>query len=316
MDEKTDELAADARATEAAQAGDRPRSAVATADTDADTDADDAGAAGKPRGPLRSTTMLWAGLVVVLVALGVVGKVALDPSQASAIAAPGNSVGTQMDAALPASILNLPLENENGRPITLGSFHGKTLMISDTMTLCQETCPLDTEDLVQTARAMNSDGLGADVEFLTITIDPARDTPAQLAAYRDLYTPTPANWATLTGSPAAIAQLWKYFGVYIQKVPEGSPPDVNWRTGQKLTYDLDHSDEIFFIDAKDNERFLLEGMGHVAPGTTLPPTMQKYLDAQGQLNLTASADDGWTVPQALQTFSWLLQRQVAQPSQG
>ncbi len=311
MDEKTDELAADAQAAETAGAADRPRTATATATADPD-----AGTTAAPRGPLRSTATLWVGLVVVLVALGVVGKLALDPSQASAIAAPGNSVGTQMDAALPASILNLPLENENGRPITLGSFHGKTLMISDTMTLCQETCPLDTEDLVQTARTMNADGLGANVEFLTITIDPARDTPAQLAAYRDLYTPTPANWATLTGSPTVISQLWKYFGVYIQKVPEGSPPDVNWRTGQKLTYDLDHSDEIFFIDAKNNERFLLEGMGHVAPGTTLPPTMEKYLDAQGQLNLTASADDGWTVPQALQTLSWLLQRPVAQPSQG
>jgi protein SCO1/2 len=297
MDEKTDELAPDLQTSEAG----------GPAQAEAATDA--------PRGSLRSTATLWVGLVAVLVALGVVGKVALDSPQASAIAAPGASVGTQLDAALPASILNLPLEDENGRPVTLGSFRGKTLMISDTMTLCQETCPLDTEDLVQTARALDADGLASNVEFLTITIDPTRDTPAQLAAYRRLYTPTPANWATLTGSASAIAQLWKYFGVYIEKVPEGTPPDVNWRTGQKLTYDLDHSDEIFFIDGRQNERFLLEGMGHVAPGTTLPPVMQKYLDAQGQLNLTASADDGWTVPQALQTLSWLLQRPLAQPNQ-
>jgi len=307
MDEKTDEPVGDER-TAAADAG-----AQAQETAGGSALAGSAGPAG--RGSRRNTVTLWVGLVAVIAAIGVVAKVAFDPSQAAAIAAPDASVGTQMAAALPASILNLPLEDQNGRPVDLAAYRGKTLMISDTMTLCQETCPLDTEDLVQTARALDADGLGADVEFLTITIDPTRDTPPQLAAYRNLYTPTPSNWQTLTGSPAAVAELWKYFGVYIQKVPEGNPPDVNWRTGQKLTYDLNHSDEIFFIDANDNERFLLEGMGHIAPGTTLPPTMEKYLDAQGQLNMTASAGDGWTVPQALQTLSWLLQRPVAQPAQ-
>jgi protein SCO1/2 len=307
MDEKTDELAAHARSTDVAGAEEQARGAAGTGTS--------AGAAGR-RGSLRLTVGLWVGLAAVLAAIGIVAKVAFDPSQAAAIAAPGASVGTQLDGGVPAAILNLPLEDQNGRPVSLAAFRGKTLMISDTMTLCQETCPLDTEDLVQTARAMDADGLGANVEFLTITIDPTRDTPTQLAAYRDLYSPVPSNWQTLTGSPAAIAQLWKYFGVYIQKVPEGDPPAVNWRTGQKLTYDLNHSDEIYFIDAKGDERFLLEGMGHVAPGTTLPPAMQKYLDAQGQLNLSASASDGWTVPQALQTMSWLLQKPVAQPGQG
>jgi len=307
MDEKTDELAGAARTTDADAAEEQARDGAGTGTAD--------GSRGR-RGSLRTTVGLWVGLVVVLAAVGVVSKAAFDPSRASAITAPGAGVGTQLDAALPASILDLPLEDQNGKPVSLAAFHGKTLMISDTMTLCQETCPLDTEDLVQTARAIDADGLGANVEFLTITIDPTRDTPSQLAAYRDLYSPVPSNWQTLTGSPATIAQLWKYLGVYIQKVPEGNPPDVNWRTGQKLTYDLDHSDEIFFVDAKADERFLLEGMGHVAPGSTLPPTMQQYLDAQGQLNLTAAAGDGWTVPQALQTLSWLLQRPVAQPAQG
>lgn len=307
MDEKTDELAGGARSTDADDAEEQDRAA---AEAGAEK-----GPAGR-RGSLRLTVGLWVGLAAVLAAIGIVAKVAFDPSQASAIAAPGTAVGTQLNGALPASILNLPLEDQNGRPVSLAAFRGKTLMISDTMTLCQETCPLDTEDLVQTARALDADGLGANVEFLTITIDPARDTPAQLAAYRDLYSPAPSNWQTLTGTPAAVAQLWKYFGVYIERVAEGNPPAVNWRNGQTLTYDLNHSDEIYFVDAKDDERFLLEGMGHVAPGTTLPPAMQKYLDAQGQLNLSASAGDGWTVPQALQTMSWLLQRPVALPSHG
>ncbi len=260
----------------------------------------------------RSTLGLWTGLVVVAAATALVCDAAFASPSQSGIAAPGTQVGTTVDSKLPADILKLPLTDQNGHATDLAAFQGKILMISDTMTLCQETCPLDTADLVQTARTLDADGLGSKVEFLTITIDPTRDTPQQLAAYRDLYQPVPANWAALTGSPAAIAQLWKYFGVYIEKVPEDNPPDVNWRTGQKLTYDLDHSDEIFFVDPAGSERFVLEGMGHIAPGTTLPPAMEQYLDAEGKANLDAPASDGWTVPQALQTLSWLMQRPIAQ----
>jgi protein SCO1/2 len=271
-----------------------------------------------PRRARRWTTLgLWVALAGLAAATGLVCKAAFAaPAGAtrSGIAAPGPDVGTVLDDVLPAGIAHLPLVDQDGHATDLAAFHGKTLMISDTMTLCQETCPLDTEDLVQTARAVDADGLAAQVEFLTISIDPARDTPAQLSAYRDLYRPVPANWEALTGSPSAISALWKYFGVYIQKVPEGSPPSVNWRTGQALTYDLNHSDEIFFVDAKGAERFLLEGMGHIAPGTSVPPTMMKYLDAQGQQNLQAPATDGWTVPQGLEVLSWLLHHPLPRAS--
>ncbi|MDF3291934.1 SCO family protein [Streptomyces silvisoli] len=151
----------------------------------------------------------------------------------------------------------------------------------------QETCPLDTANLVATAHAVDQDHEDSKVEFLTITIDPERDTPAQLAAYRRQYAPTPINWQALTGTPADIAKLWKYLGVWYQKAPEGSPPAKNWRTGQPLTYDLNHADEIFFVDGHGDERFVLNGAAHVAPGTTLPPAMHKFRDADGLRNLQA-----------------------------
>jgi protein SCO1 len=252
--------------------------------------------------------------VVVAATAAVCAVLFLWPS--SAIAAPPATVGTQMNGSLPAAILNLPLVDQDGKPTSLAAFHGKILMISDTMTLCQETCPLDTADLVQTAREADAAGQGGKIEFLTITIDPTRDTPVQLAAYRNLYQPVPANWQALTGSAANIAKLWKYFGVDIEKVPEGNPPDVNWRTGEPLTYDLDHSDEIFFVDGQGNERFIIEGMGYIAPGTPVPAKMKSYLDTQGQQNMTAPQSEGWTVPQGLQTLSWLLQQSIAPSSSG
>lgn len=245
---------------------------------------------------------------LVLAAAAVCAGFLLWP--AAAVAAPSSEVGQQLDTALPADIADLPLVDQNGHATSLAAYRGKILMISDTMTLCQETCPLDTADLVQTARQLDAAGDGANVEFLTITIDPTRDTPAQLAAYRALFQPVPANWATLTGDPAVIAKLWKFFGVWIQKVAEGTPATLNWRTGQPLTYNLNHSDEIFFIDGSGTERFLIEGMGHVAPGTPLPSAMKKFMDAEGLQNMADPASMSWTVPQGLQTLGWLLQKNV------
>lgn len=227
------------------------------------------------------------------------------------VAAPSQGVGTRLDSAVPSGILHTPLVDQDGRRTDLAAFGHKVLVISDTMTLCQETCPLDTADLAQTARETDRAGQGARTEFLTITIDPRRDDPAQLAAYRRQYAPVPANWEALTGTPSDIARLWKYFGVYSKKVPEDSPPSRNWRTGRVLTYDLDHTDAVFFVDASAHERFLLDGAGYVAPGTPLPSAMRSYLDADGVRNLK-DPDPGstWSVPQALQAVGWLLQQRI------
>jgi protein SCO1/2 len=221
------------------------------------------------------------------------------------------SVGTQLDGAIASNILKLPLVDSTGKPTSLAAFHGKVLVINDTMTLCQETCPLDTANLVATARAVEKAGLGDKVEFLSITFDPQRDTVPQLAAYRALYAPAPADWALLTGDATTIAALWKYLGVYYQRVPEGTPPAKNWRTGQTLTYDLNHADEVFFADPSGNERFLLDGAAYVKPGTTVPKTLYEFLSADGHQHLTNPEDGSWTVAQALSVVSWLSATRIA-----
>jgi protein SCO1/2 len=227
---------------------------------------------------------------------------------------PPSSLGTPTDQTLPAQLLNQPLLDPTGKPTTLAGYRGKVLVVSDMMTLCQETCPLDTANLVATARAVQRAGLADRVEFASITVDPNRDTPSRLAAYQRLFAPAPADWALLTGSPAALAALWKQLGVYWQKVPEDSPAGTDWLTGQPMTYDINHSDLIFFFDRDGHERFVIDGAGHVEPGTQVPAKLRGFLSDQGQDNLAHPQPGSWTVPQALQVISWLTQRRIG-PSQ-
>ncbi len=217
--------------------------------------------------------------------------------------APGNNVGTTLDAALPVWLQQLPLQDEQGRTVRLADFGAKVIVLSDTMTLCQETCPIDTATVVQTAQQVARAGHSDDVAFLSVTVDPKRDSKAQIAAYRKLYAGAPTNWQMLTGSPADIDRLWSYFGVY----REQTPPDegaTNWRTGATLTYDVTHSDEVFFLHG-GSERFLLEGTPDLQDPDQIPPKLYRYLNDEGRTNLAHPDDGAWTVSQALQTISWL-----------
>jgi protein SCO1/2 len=218
---------------------------------------------------------------------------------------PSASVGQSLDHPLPARVLTQPLVGADGTPRQLESFAGKILVISDAMTLCQETCPLDTTTVVQAARAVDKAGLADKVEFVSITVDPARDTPQRMAAYRKLFAPAPKNWVTLTGTSSAISTLWDAMGVYRQKVAEGRPPAKDWLTGKALTYDIDHSDEVFFVDANSAERFLLEGPPHVSRNSAIPATLYHFMDADGHRNVTDPAASAWTLQQALEVLSWL-----------
>jgi protein SCO1/2 len=227
------------------------------------------------------------------------------------VPAPGPMVGTRLDASLPASVLRVPLVSSAGRTVRLADFAGKVVVLSDVMTLCQETCPLDTANVVAAARAVEKAGLGDQVEFVSITVDPERDTPARLAAYRRLYGQAPGDWLTLTGDPATIAALWHILGVYIQKVPDTPPAPKDWLTGKPLTYDITHSDELFFLGPKQKERFLLDGAPHVAPGAPIPPAIRKFMDDQGRANVAHPDPQAWTLPQELQVVSWLADHRIA-----
>ncbi|MEO7070522.1 MAG: SCO family protein [Nostocoides sp.] len=245
--------------------------------------------------------MLRGGSAIV----GICLTLAACASDPTAPAAPGSEVGTRIDVPLPARLAALPLRTSTGATLTLSSLHGKVVALSDAMTLCQQTCPMDTAAVVQTARMVDAAGSGNGVVFLSLTVDPQRDDQAQLAAYRALFSPPPSNWLTLTGTVAEVDAIWDYLGVWRQKVAEPSGPSpTNWLTGAPLTYDVQHSDEVFFFGSDGHERFILEGPPHVTTGQ-VPRTLLGFMDAAGHSGLSAPPVTDWTSAQARDVIRWL-----------
>lgn len=239
---------------------------------------------------------------------------ACGTSVAAAPAEPrSGSVGTVLNRAVPSSIETLRFRDSTGNAVALDSFRGKTVVVSDSMTLCSEDCPLDTANITLGARTADAAGLSNKVEFLTITVDPTRDNRRHLQAYRKLYDPHGRlpNWDPLTRSEATIARLWKYFGVYWKKVPEASPPDHDWLTGKPLTYDIAHSDDVIVIDPSGKERYVVQGHAHVTASGQVPTTMRDFLSPLGRRHLHRPGVATWTPRDVLQAVSWLTGHQVS-----
>jgi len=233
---------------------------------------------------------------------------------ASGPAAPGPPsayLGTVLDTPVPASVADLPLTTDAGQVTHLAAWRGQVVVLTDFLTLCQETCPLTTGNLLMMDRAVTAAGLGRRVHFVELTVDPGRDTPSRLRAYRKLIG-APANWSLLTGSPAVIGQIWRYFRVWYQRVAEDRPPGTDWLTGKPLSYDVDHQDALVYLDASGRERFTVVGNPN-ARGAPVPPGLRRFLSAQGRTDLGHPDASTWTAAEALSPIAWLTGKTIRLP---
>jgi protein SCO1/2 len=214
-----------------------------------------------------------------------------------------------VDRPVPPGVANLALADDQGRTESLVALHGEIVVLADFLTLCQETCPLTTGNLLSMDRAVTAAGLAGRVRFAELTVDPSRDTPARLAAYRRLVR-APTNWSLLTGSPASVNAIWQYFRVWYQKAPEGRPPGTDWLTGRPLTYDITHEDALIYLDAAGRERFMVVGSPN-ASGSPVAPALRQFLSGQGRADLLHPDVSTWTARAALSPIAWLAGQPIA-----
>lgn len=127
------------------------------------------------------------------------------------------------------------LIDHSGRAVSDGDFRGRFMLVYFGFTRCTDTCPIDLPTIAQAL-----DGLGplADrVAPLFVTVDPAHDTPAVLAAYVAAFHPALVG---LTGSEAQIAAVAKAYKVHRRKLtlPHHGPGEHSVDHGS-LTYLMD-----------------------------------------------------------------------------
>ena len=113
-----------------------------------------------------------------------------------------------------APIPNVELVTHTGRPVHFYDdlVRGRVVVVQFFFVHCEGVCPLSTGKLLELQEDLGP-RLGQDIFFLSITLDPERDTPAVLADHaRDIGAGT--GWTFLTGAAVDIEALRRRLGVF------------------------------------------------------------------------------------------------------
>lgn len=98
---------------------------------------------------------------------------------------------------------NAQLVDETGRALQLDSMKGNVVVYNFIFTHCTGICPIMTNNMRAVTPKIDRD---APVRFVSISVDPTRDTPAVLAEYAKRNRNDP-RWTFVTGERDAIVNL-------------------------------------------------------------------------------------------------------------
>jgi protein SCO1 len=138
------------------------------------------------------------------------------PAMTPAVVKSGNAKVTVPDVSL---------VDQNGRSHALkGGVVGDRIVVVDFIyTTCTTVCPVISQTFADVQKKLG-DALGKEVVLVTLTVDPARDTPAAMKAFGAKFGARD-EWLWLTGSPQAVNSALKGMGAYVPN-PENHPPMV------------------------------------------------------------------------------------------
>jgi len=127
------------------------------------------------------------------------------------------------------------LVDQNGRKVDEALLKGKWSAVFFGFTYCPDVCPTTLQTLAQA-----QDRLGpkaGDLQIVFISVDPERDTPAQLKTY--LSSPVfPKGMLGLTGTSDQVAGAARAYRAYFQKEGDGADYLVN------------HTSAVYLMDPK------------------------------------------------------------------
>jgi len=140
------------------------------------------------------------------------------------------------------------LVDQKGRAVTERDLQGRLALVYFGFTYCPDVCPTDLQGITAALDLLAADA--AKVQPVFITIDPERDTVAQMGSYIEHFHP---SFLALTGTPAQVATAAKAYRVYYARAKSDSTTE----------YLMDHSAFVYLMDREG--RYLR----HFAPNT--PP---------------------------------------------
>jgi protein SCO1/2 len=131
------------------------------------------------------------------------------------------------------------LTDQRGNSFPLSEQRGRLVLMFFGYTNCPDVCPLTLAEYREIKSQLGEQA--SQVEFVFITVDPERDTPARMNDYVSSFDPT---FVGLSGEMADLEKVWSDYWVYRAKV----------ETGSASGYAMDHTARMYLVDANGNLR--------------------------------------------------------------
>ena len=151
------------------------------------------------------------------------------------------------------------LQSADG-PVSLKDFRGKVGMIYFGYTSCPDICPTSLTTMASAMKLLSPQER-VQVYGIFISVDPARDTPANMKEYAAYFHP---SFVGVTGTPQQIADIAAKYGVYYKKAEvEGA-----------MGYAVDHSSTIYIVDQRGK---VVDQIIHGASPESIAASIRKLL---------------------------------------
>jgi cytochrome oxidase Cu insertion factor (SCO1/SenC/PrrC family) len=192
----------------------------------------------RPPWLLRPGVSSGLGMTAAIAALGIVLVGAIPMASAS--------VNSHTDAILSEGLngepdlINSPaapldLVDQNGTPVTLSSFRGRTVALTFLDPVCTTDCPVIAQEFRQADQRLGASA-APHTAFVAIVANPIYRSVAVVQAFDHQENLTSlSNWYFLTGSAAELKSVWNAYGVQVQTVSAGAM--------------VGHADTAYVIDA-------------------------------------------------------------------
>lgn len=144
--------------------------------------------------------------------------------------------------APPKAAPDFALTTQDGKDFRLSRERGKVVAVSFGYTFCPDVCPTILAELAEARTRLGADAKRFHIVF--VTVDPERDTPAQLRKYVSAFD---RSFTALTGPPGRLTEVQKAYGVVAEK---------RVVAGTSANYLIDHSAFVYVIDPAGQLRLM------------------------------------------------------------
>lgn len=198
---------------------------------------------------------LFYAILFAFAALAVAGVLIFGARQADP-RQPGSGAADAVASDQPSPFYGATLEPARTAPdFTLIDQHGNEFRLSDYVgdvvvlffgyTSCPDVCPGTLAQYRYVKQQLLSDEEKERVRFVFVTVDPQRDSRERLEEYINLFDP---EFTALSGELQALQEVWRAYGVYVERVEAPESPVGYW---------INHTAISYVIDAAGNLRLAL-----------------------------------------------------------